>query len=260
MTATVEVERDGPISWIVFDNEERRNAMTLSMYAAVPAAVEEATADPEVRVVIVRGAGTVAFGAGSDISEFAERRLGADAAEYNHIEHLATEALAAIAVPVVAMIHGPCMGGGGGIALTADLRYAADDATFAFPPAQLGIGYPVDATERLRSAVGPAVAKELLFTGRVLDATEALRVGLVNSIVAPGELETTVRATAAVLARNAPLTVAAAKLVVDQLGLPEASRDTAAMDAAVQRCYDSADYREGIAAFLEKRRSTFEGR
>ena len=252
-------ERDGPLSWIVIDNPARRNAMDLAMYAAIPGAVAAAIADPQTRVVVLRGAGDEAFGAGSDISEFAERRIGADAVEYNRVEHEATEALAAIPLPVLAMIHGPCMGGGAGLALTADLRYAADDASFAFPPAKLGIGYPVDATERLRTAVGPSVAKELLFTGRVLDAHEALRVGLVNAVAASSELEQTVRATAATLTRNAPLTITAAKTVVDQLGRPAADRDHAAMERAVQRCYDSGDYREGIQAFLDKRRPTFRG-
>jgi enoyl-CoA hydratase/carnithine racemase len=210
--------------------------------------------------VVLRGAGDVAFGAGSDISEFAEERRGERARRYNAVEAAAAAAIESITVPVLALVHGPCRGGGIGLALCADVRYAADDATFAVPPASLGVGYPVDSLARLRTVVGPSVAKELLFTARVLDAAEALRVGLVNAVVPKAELDDHVAAVARRIVAGAPLTIAAAKLAVDQLGRPEHERDGAAIAAAVQRCYDSDDYAEGIAAFSEKRAPRFEGR
>ena len=243
---------DGPIATLVIDNPARRNAMSLAMYAAVPAAVRAIIESAGVRVVIVRGAGDIAFGAGSDISEFAATRTGAAAANYNAIEEAAAEAIESIGVPVLALIHGPCMGGGAGMALCADIRFAADDATFAIPPAKLGVGYPVASTARLQATVGTSRAKDLIFSGRVIDAAELLRIGLVDAVVAKPALDTHVATYARDVVRNAPLTIAAAKLALDQ-------GDTALSRAAVDACYASADYAEGIRAFGAKWRPTFRG-
>lgn len=253
MSGTVRASIDGSIAHLIIDNPARRNAMSLDMYAAVPDAVRAIARSPAVRVVVLRGAGDVAFGAGSDISEFAEKRTGDDALHYNAVEERAVQAIESIRVPVLALVHGPCMGGGASMALCADIRFAADDATFAIPPAKLGVGYPATSTARLQAAVGTSRAKDLIFSGRVIDAGEALRISLVDAVVMKDALDAHVAAYAKAVAHNAPLTVVAAKHAL-------AHGDTTETRAAIAACYSSDDYAEGIRAFAEKRRPTFEGR
>ncbi len=186
MTGRVRVERDGAIGWLIFDQIERRNAINTAMWAAIPAAVGELDGDPEVRVIVLRGAGTVAFVSGADVSEFEEARNADRAAQYAALNGCAFAALAGAEKPVVAMIHGFCIGGGTAIALNADLRYAADDAQFGIPAARLGLGYEAESIECLARLVGPSTAAEMLFTARRYRAEEALRVGLVNAVVPKG--------------------------------------------------------------------------
>lgn len=243
---------DGPVGTLVIDNPARRNAMDLAMYAAVPDAVASLLAHDGLRVVVLRGSGDRAFGAGSDITEFETERWGDAADRYNATEAAAARAIEQIPVPVIAAIHGACMGGGVGLALCADVRYAADDARFAVTPGKLGVGYPPDAMGRLVAVVGPARAKELVFTARVIDAVEAERIGLVNAVVAKADLDAHVAQVAAEMAKLAPLALHAAKLAAADPHAPEA------IDAA-RRCFRSDDYAEGIRAHREKRAPVFRG-
>jgi enoyl-CoA hydratase/carnithine racemase len=259
MTGRVRVERDGAIGWLIFDQIERRNAINSAMWAAIPAAMGELDSDPEVRVIVLRGAGDVAFVSGADISEFEEARNAARAAEYAALTGRAFTALAGAATPVVAMVHGFCVGGGTAIALQADLRYAADDAQFGIPAAQLGLGYEAEGIERLAQLVGPSTAAEMLFTARRYGAEEALRAGLVNTVVPKAELESFVCDVAATIAANAPLTVRSAKLVLRELGQSPELRDATLVEESIRTCLSSADYREGVQAFLEKRPPKFRG-
>lgn len=254
------LEIDGPIAWIVASNPERMNAFTADMWAKVPAQVAAAEADPAVRVLVLRGEGKRAFSAGADISEFESQRAGASAADYDRLNHAAFSALLAAGKPVIAMIHGFCLGGGLGIAATADIRLADQKAQFAIPAAKLGLGYNARWVPPLLALAPPAFIKEMLFTGRRFSASEALSIGLVNSLVDTDMLELAVRTLASDIAANAPLSVRAAKLTVNELLSRPEHPDTARLDAAVQACFDSADYAEGRRAFLEKRKPVFEGR
>jgi enoyl-CoA hydratase/carnithine racemase len=257
----IHVEREGALAWLVFDHPERRNAISAEMWQAIPAAVAALDADRDVRVVVLRGAGDVAFVSGADISEFERSRTGAEAsADYERTTARAFESLAALSKPCLAMIHGYCIGGGMATALGADLRYAADDAVFAIPAARLGLGYHMSGLEALAALVGPAAAKEILFTARRYGASEALRLGLVDAVYPKAELERAVRARAAEIADNAPLTLRAAKLALRELGREPGARDLEAVRAAIRACFESDDYREGVRAFLEKRRPRFAGR
>ena len=247
----VRAVRVGQTGTLIIDNPGRRNAMTLDMYGAIPAAIDELTSEPDLRCVIVRGEGDDAFCAGSNVAEFAQHRTGQAAGTYADVEHEAFAAIARLSMPTVAVVHGPCMGGGVALAASCDLRIAADDATFAVPPGKLGVGYAVDGVETLTRLIGVAATKMLMLTAAVIDAAEARRIGFVSEVVPKSDLNRHTDELAANIGRLAPLTLAAAKLAADER--PGATE-------AVAACFASDDYREGIASFEEKRRPHFLGR
>jgi enoyl-CoA hydratase/carnithine racemase len=252
-------KKEGAIGWIVITNVARRNAINGEMWRSFPLAMAEFDADPEVRVVVLRGEGAVAFAAGADISEFEKRRSDPEAAKaFDGVLDRALLALEGSPKPVIAMIHGICFGGGVEISLACDLRYAGGSAMFSIPAARLSIGYAVHGTNKLVATVGHAVAREILFTARRYNAQEAAEIGLVNRVMPDGELEAYVRGVAATLADNAPLSIATSKSIIEQSVLPHP--DFTRGEELIRRCAGSEDHKEGRRAFMEKRRPAFRGR
>lgn len=255
------VRREPPLAWLIVNRPQQRNALSAAVWDGLADAVEALAKDPDVRVIILRGAGEQAFISGADISEFRQLRADATAtAAYDQRSARAWVALASTPQPVMAMIHGFCFGGGVAVALACDVRFADSNARFAIPATRLGLSYPFPSIERLVHVVGPTHAADILLSARALSAEEALHVGLINRIVPPTELEAATRAYALAMAEGAPLTLAAHKRAIQEALRAPADRDMAGLWEAMRRCFNSADYQEGIAAFLEKRRPRFTGR
>ncbi len=254
------VARDGPIATLVFNRPEKRNAITIEMWQALPRALHDLAADPALRVVVLRGAGTEAFASGADISEFERVRSTVETARaYSAAVEAAERALAGFARPTIALIHGACIGGGLEVALACDFRWAGRTARFGITAARLGIVYSLSATRRLASIVGPSHARDMLFTGRLIDAEDALAMRLVNRVCAPESLEAETLAYARLLAEQAPQSQRGAKLMLQHM-LGEGGMTESDLAAVAEQAYESGDYREGVRAFLEKRPPRFRGR
>jgi enoyl-CoA hydratase len=253
--------KEGAIGWVIFNNPARRNAVSMPMWQALRAIVDDFSADPQVRVIVLKGAGDKAFVAGADISEFEEKRSNVETSRaYNEAVHAATTALREVRKPTIAMIRGYCVGGGVAVALACDLRIASDVSSFAIPAAKLGVGYEFEAVQKLVQVVGPSFAREIFYTARQFSAQEALAMGLVNRAVPDDSLEPLIREYASTIAGNAPLSVMSLKVLVAQALVDESDRDPNLCQKLVDRCQDSADYAEGRKAFMEKRKPKFTGR
>jgi enoyl-CoA hydratase/carnithine racemase len=260
-TTKMIARKQGGIGWMIFNQPDKHNAVTLDMWAAIPRIISAFEADPEVRVIVVAGAGERAFVSGADISEF-ERVRGTEEAirAYDRIGDAADAALLGAAKPTIAMIRGICFGGGVGIALATDLRICSSNSTFSIPAAKLGVGYGYAGIRRLVDLVGPAFAKEIFFSAGTFTAEDARSMGLVNRVVAPDELEDYVTRFAFTVSSNAPLTIRAAKLAIDAAVEDAERRRLAPVEGAINACLSSSDYVEGRRAFMEKRKPAFTGR
>jgi enoyl-CoA hydratase/carnithine racemase len=251
---------EGSVATVTINAPERRNCIDLATWRAFPPLFAALDADPDIRVVVLRGAGTQAFSTGADIAEFDTERATAEGSRAYEAENVrAFDAVAAAAKPVIAAIHGFCFGAGVGLAAACDLRIAADDARFAVPAARLGVGYPPTALRSLVALAGPETVKRLFFLAGQLDAPQALAAGLIGEIAPKDALDAQVAAAAAAIAAGAPMTIRAAKRAIDAAaGLMDVAPET--LQELADACFRSEDYAEGRAAFRDKRKPLFTGR
>lgn len=259
--ATIHSEVAHGVGWLRVHNPERRNAMTLEMWRALPARLQEFEQDDAVRVVVLTGMGDKAFISGADISEFDRvRSTPDDVLAYEDAVRDAESALRNSVLPTIAAVNGVCYGGGLGLAGSCDLRYAARSARFCMPAARLGLGYGLDGVQAFLQLLGPAFLKEVFFTGTPFDAEQATRIGFVNRTFNDDTFFDEVTMLAQSIARNAPLTIKALKMSIR--ALQESNNESLTEDALtfIQACFDSDDYKEGRNAFAEKRQPRFRGR
>ena len=252
-------DTDGAIATLTFNRPEARNAMTWEMYEDLVAACDRVDSDDAIRVLVFRGAGGKAFVAGTDIAQFQNFKNRDDGVKYEERLDGVLDRLERVSKPTIAQVEGVAAGGGCAIALTCDLRVATPEASFGIPIARtLGNCLSGTSYSRLLDVMGPGAVKDMLFTGRLIGGAEAHSLGIVNRLVAAGEIDATVRALAAGIAANAPLTLRATKEMIRRV---LAKRRLSAGDDAdmVEMCYTSADFREGVTAFLAKRKPVWKG-
>lgn len=253
--------KEGSVGTLIFNNPERHNAVSLEMWEACAAIMKDFAQDPQVRVVVITGAGEKAFVSGADISKFAEERGSKDATErYNAAVEAGYASVFEFPKPTIAMIRGYCVGGGMGLASCCDLRICTDNSRFAVPAAKLSVGYGYPGVKRLLDIVGPSFTKEIFYTARLFDAEEARIMGFVNRVLPSDKLESYVKDYAATIAGNAPLTVDSIKFIVGEIAKDESARNMKTCEAMVEACFASNDYKEGRTAFMEKRKPVFTGR
>ncbi|HUQ24217.1 MAG TPA: enoyl-CoA hydratase [Burkholderiales bacterium] len=259
MTERLLEKKEGALGWIVFNNPERRNAVSLDMWEAIPRVLDSFEKDPDIRVVVLAGAGDKAFISGADISQFEKQRSSKEGVQhYEEVSEGAQAKLAGFAKPVVAMIRGYCLGAGVNVANVCDLRIAADDARFGIPAGKMGLGYRASSMKNLVDTVGAPFAREMMLTARQFSAAEALHMGLVHKVVEKEKLEEFVREYANGIASNAPLTLRAAKRTIREVS--KRDYDAELCKSWVRECFESEDYAEGRRAFMEKRKPQFRGR
>ncbi|MEZ5933309.1 MAG: enoyl-CoA hydratase-related protein [Alphaproteobacteria bacterium] len=253
----IDMVKDGHVATMTFNRPEKRNAISEAMWREIADRANDLANDPSIRVLIMRGADATAFSAGADIAEFDRVHRSPDTADvYRQVVDDAYEAVANLEMPTIAMIQGVCFGGGCALSLCCDLRYADISSSFCIPPAKLGLVYSFKETKRLADLVGPAKTKEMLMGARVVEAEEALRIGLATRLFDPRDLERETYAFACNLAELSQATIMAVKAMMGEIS-KGATSDTDISRGLVKAQFDSMDYREGRQAFLEKRKPRF---
>lgn len=265
MTLKLNTERmladiDNGVGWMTFNNPARHNALSLEMWQGIGDILEHFDSNDDVRVVVMRGAGGKAFVSGADISEFDEKRANAEQKDaYGKIAGRATAWLNKLSKPLIGLIEGYCIGGGLATALSADVRFATPDSRFGIPAAKLGLGYEFEGLAKLARVVGPARARDIMFSARFMEAAEAYDMGLVNFIESREEIEQQCIAYAERIAANAPLTVKTAKAALNAWERGSREEEVDAVRKMVDDCFNSEDYKEGRRAFAQKRTPHFQG-
>ena len=257
MTQPAHLTIDGAIAHLVLNRPDKRNALDRAAWAMIPELAGEVAANAEVKVLVVRGATPAAFSAGADIGEFEDVYASTETAlDYHVVVRRAYDAIASLEKPTIAIIQGVCFGGGCALALCCDLRYADESARFCIPAARLGLAYSLGETKRLADLVGPSKAKEMLMGARVVEADEALRIGLATRVFPARELERETLAFARRLCALSQFSIRAVKAIVGEI-VNGATEETESARRLFEAQFQSADYIEGRAAFLEKREPDF---
>jgi enoyl-CoA hydratase/carnithine racemase len=257
MTDDLILDDDGPVGTLTLNRPESHNAISLGMYEAIPELVKSVAKNASVKVLVLRGAGQRAFASGADISEFREVRGDATSAKaYNERVAAAERAIEQLEKPTIAMVHGYCIGGGLGLALACDLRYADDQVRMAITPAKLGLVYSLESTKRLVDLVGPSRARWILMSGQQIRGHRVLELGLADELFAADELEGATYELAELICTRAQFSVRAAKTIVARVLAGQVTDDELTTDLR-NSSFDTDDYAEGVRAFLGKRPPSF---
>lgn len=260
MTDKIIAKKDGAIGRVIFNNPAKLNAISLEMWEGMGVAVDQFEADPEVRVIVVSGAGDASFIAGADVSKYEEERMGENAQEhYAQTGERSLKALYNSTKVTIAAIDGWCIGGGVSVAVVCDLRYCSEKSKFGQPAMRYGIGYRYSSLRRLVDIIGVPASKDMLLGGLQFDAAEAYAKGLVGRVLPQGEFDAFIEKTAAQIAGGAPLTAKQVKFTLGAIVKDPAERDLERCEEMFQICYASDDYKEGIRSFAEKRKPVFTG-